>query len=126
MAGEMDPDCRAAFPWDEGRWDRDLLAYLSTLTRARGEIAALRSTDFRGLAATGMASAYLRGSGGPGSAIVALNAGDEAVTLEFAMPDGRLDEVALDGALPATAPQSADGVLRMPLPARAGRLFEVA
>jgi hypothetical protein len=92
----------------------------------RGEIAALRSTDFRGLAAAGMASAYLRGNGGPGSAIVALNADDEATTLEIAVPDGRLDEVVLDGAVPATAPLPGDGLLRMPLPARAGRLFTLA
>ena len=25
MEGGPDPDCRRAFPWDEGRWDRDLL-----------------------------------------------------------------------------------------------------
>ncbi len=35
LAGEMDPDCRAAFPWDESRWDRELLANLAALARAR-------------------------------------------------------------------------------------------
>jgi hypothetical protein len=126
MAGEMDPDCRAAFPWDTSRWDRDLMAHLAALVRARAEMPVLRSTDIRGLAADGMASAYLRGDGGPGSAVVALNAGDDDATLLVAAPDGRLDEVVLPGALPAVAPATGPGGLRVSIPARTGRLFAVS
>ena len=126
MAGEMDPACRAAFPWDESRWDRDILAHLASLLRARAAMPVLRGTEVRSLGADDMAAAYLRGDGGPGSAVVALNAGDVDATLDVAAPIGRLEEVALDGAAPAAAPTAADGALRLPLPARSGRLFAVS
>jgi cyclomaltodextrinase / maltogenic alpha-amylase / neopullulanase len=125
LSGEMDPDCRGAFPWDKSRWDRDLLAYLSGLVRARAAMPALRGTEIRPLAADGMASAYLRGNGGPGSALVALNAGEDDVTMDVPAPDGRLDEVALSGVAPSPGPATVAGELRLTLPARTGRLFAV-
>ena len=87
LAGEMDPDCRGSFPWDHP-WDRELLANLAALARARRELPVLRSTEFRSLAADGMASAYLRGSGAAGSIVVALNAGEEDASLDIALPTG--------------------------------------
>ncbi len=125
LAGEMDPGCRGPFPWDESHWDRDLLAYLTAMVRARDAMPVLRSTEMRGLAADGMASAYLRGSGGPGSAVVALNAGDEDMTLVIAAPDGRLDEVALPGTPPSPPPAVEADSLGVRIPARTGRLFAV-
>ncbi len=87
----------------------------------------LRSTEFRSLAADGMASAYLRGSGAPGSVVVALNAGEEDAILDISLPSGQLDEVHLPGN-PSTAPVAAaeNGTLRLPLPPRTGRLFRIA
>jgi neopullulanase len=126
MAGEMDPDCRGAFPWDESRWDRDLLDHLAALVRVRGAMPVLRSTEIRALAADGMASAYLRGDGGAGSAVVALNAGEVDATLTVAAPDGRLDEVILPGAAASPAPTEDAGGLRVSIPARTGRLFAVS
>lgn len=78
------------------------------------------------MAADGMASAYLRGSGGPGSALVALNAGDHDADLDIRVPDGRLEEVALSGLAPSPAPTAMAGGLRLTLPARSGRLFAVS
>jgi cyclomaltodextrinase / maltogenic alpha-amylase / neopullulanase len=126
LAGEMDPGCRGAFPWDEARWDRDLLRHLAALIRARRDLPVLRSSDCRSLAADGMASAYLRGGGGPRSALVALNAGEVDATLEISAPSGRLDEVHLPGAAHAAPPDTVSDVLRVGLPARTGRLFSVA
>jgi neopullulanase len=42
LQGGLDPDCRAAFPWDEAQWDRSLLAYVRQLIALRKELAPLR------------------------------------------------------------------------------------
>ena len=127
LAGEMDPDCRAAFPWDAARWDRDLLAHLGALVRARRDMPVLRSAEYRSLAAVGMASAYQRGPGGPGSVVVALNAGEDDATLEIPAIEGVFDEVRLPGGPdPARVTPGDDGSLRLALPARTGRLFRLS
>jgi neopullulanase len=42
MEGRHDPDCRRAFPWDEARWDRDLLDFFRRAIRLRHDHPALR------------------------------------------------------------------------------------
>jgi len=42
MEGQHDPDCRRAFPWDEARWDRDLLDFSRRAIRLRHEHPTLR------------------------------------------------------------------------------------
>lgn len=42
MEGGKDPDCRRAFPWDERRWNQDLLGWIRQLIRARKDSPALR------------------------------------------------------------------------------------
>jgi neopullulanase len=42
LQGGPDPNCRGAFPWDEDRWDQDLLAYVRRLTALRHALAPLR------------------------------------------------------------------------------------
>ncbi len=42
MAGQHDPDCRRAFPWDESRWDHDLLDWFRRAIRLRHAHPALR------------------------------------------------------------------------------------
>lgn len=42
LEGGRDPDCRRAFPWDEARWDHDLLAVFRRAITLRHEHAALR------------------------------------------------------------------------------------
>ena len=46
MEGGPDPDCRRAFPWDEARWDRDLLEFFRRAIRLRHEHPALRRGRF--------------------------------------------------------------------------------
>jgi len=88
LAGGMDPDCRRSFPWDETRWDHLLREYQRGLLRVRAAEPALRAD-----------AVVVVGSGGGAVAIerrldatrlvVALNAGDEPVRLELALPDER-------------------------------------
>jgi len=42
MEGRHDPDCRRAFPWDEARWDADLLTFFRRAIALRHEHPALR------------------------------------------------------------------------------------
>jgi cyclomaltodextrinase len=49
LEGRHDPGCRGTFPWDEGRWDRDLCAYVRRCIALRKAHPALRRGDFRWL-----------------------------------------------------------------------------
>lgn len=42
MVGGPDPDCRRAFPWDDSRWDHDLLHFFRRAVALRREHPALR------------------------------------------------------------------------------------
>ena len=88
MEGRHDPDCRRSFPWDEGAWDHQLLAYVKAATAVRHAQPSLREGDFSILAAEGNALAYARSLSGAPSMVTALNAGTERATLSFALPAG--------------------------------------
>jgi neopullulanase len=47
--GEQDPDCRKSFPWDENKWDKNLLTYIKELIAMRKKNPALRRGDFKRL-----------------------------------------------------------------------------
>jgi len=49
MTGGKDPECRAAFPWDEREWKEELHAWVRTLTHIRKDHAVLRMGDFHRL-----------------------------------------------------------------------------
>ncbi len=131
LSGGNDPDCRRAFPWEEDRWDRDLRAYVRGLLHLRAAEPALRSDAVVVVGATGGAVAYGRGDG-DARLVVALNAADEATTLELVLadvPDGRrLDPIELDGA-DVTASRSTaevrDGRARIDLGPRSASILRL-
>jgi cyclomaltodextrinase len=45
--GHHDPYCRKSFPWDETKWDRDLLAYVKACIDLRKKQPALRNGDYQ-------------------------------------------------------------------------------
>jgi len=47
MEGEMDPDCRRAFPWNENQWNHDLRNYFKQLIQIRNQYPVLRRGAFR-------------------------------------------------------------------------------
>jgi len=49
LVGKHDPHCRASFPWDESRWNLDLLAHVKQLTTLRQTHPALRRGSFHRL-----------------------------------------------------------------------------
>jgi glycosidase len=129
LAGGNDPDCRRAFPRDDGSWDRDLLAFVSAALAARHAQPALRRGSLRIAGAAGEAVAFERRLGDE-RVIVALNAGEEPTVVEATVPDAEdrtLDEVALPwpDAPPSDGARVVGGRATIPLAARSGRLLVV-
>ncbi|NWF64168.1 MAG: glycoside hydrolase family 13 protein [Chloroflexi bacterium] len=60
LDGGHDPDCRKAFPWDESKWDHDLLNYAKTCIALRKERPALRRGEYKRLYAEGDVMAFSR------------------------------------------------------------------
>ena len=124
LSGEMDPGCRASFPWERDRWDGDLLAFLRALIRLRLAEPALRSSELEPVASDGLAAAYARGAG-PGSLLVALNAGDSSCELRLPTTARDLLPVATGGEEGADV-RVRDGAATVRIPPRSGRLLRVA
>ena len=80
LRGGLDPDCRRAFPWDEARWDRDLLAFVQAAFATRHAEPLLRHGEVRILAADGDWLAIERHDPEQpdSSLVVVVNAGQEA------------------------------------------------
>lgn len=90
MAGEHDPGCRGAFPWNRPEaWERDLLAFTAGATAFRRAYPVLRHGSFRIAAAEGTAVAYLRASpdGTEAPIVVAVNAGEAEARLTLEVPE---------------------------------------
>ncbi|HTS14947.1 MAG TPA: glycoside hydrolase family 13 protein [Candidatus Sulfotelmatobacter sp.] len=89
LEGGADPANRAAFPPDRTAWDLDLRRFIAGAIALRQSSATLRDRGtFRMVGAAGGGMAYARHDPGAGELwIVAVNAGDEAVTLEVTLPE---------------------------------------
>jgi cyclomaltodextrinase len=79
VTGGIDPDSRRSMPWDEGRWDHELLGSVRSAFALRHAEPALRSDEVALASAAGAALAFVRGEGGRLG--VAINAGDDAARL---------------------------------------------
>jgi glycosidase len=58
LVGGKDPACRAAFLWEETKWNSDLRNYLKTLLRLRKDHQALRRGDYVRLEQNGSSACY--------------------------------------------------------------------
>lgn len=63
MDGGKDPDCRRAFPWDESKWDHDLLAWFKKLVKIRKSRVSLRQGDYQHIAVGNQGYAFSRNYG---------------------------------------------------------------
>ncbi|NWG07363.1 MAG: glycoside hydrolase family 13 protein [Chloroflexi bacterium] len=72
MDGEHDPFCRKSFPWDESKWDKDLLNHVKVIAELRRKNSALRRGDFKRLWSTDGIYAYSRSFEGK-TFVVAVN-----------------------------------------------------
>ncbi len=81
--GGHDPECRKAFPWDESKWDKDLLEYAKTCIALRKEHASLRRGDYKRIYAEGEVMAYIRSLHNEKITVV-FNVSNEEKTIELA------------------------------------------
>ena len=116
--GENDPDCRKSFPWEENRWDTDLLAYVKELIALRKQTPALRRGDYGRLWSVNGTYAFSRSLDG-NTFVIALNVSDatQETSVVFRGQDpkvmfGQASEVTIN-----------DGRLNFKIPARCGVIF---
>lgn len=125
MEGGRDPDCRRPFVWD---WEKDprraaMHAWYTKLGNLRNAHAALRTGEFRTLAADGMTYAFER-TDGRETFVVVINAGRSPATvpLDCARWGGKASAV---DALEGGAPQAWSGTASVTVPGSTGRVFRV-
>jgi cyclomaltodextrinase len=83
MEGRHDPDCRRAFPWDEARWDHDLLAFFRRAIALRHAHPALRRGRYLRLHADSQHGVYAFARQGEGETlVVVLNNGGASYDLD--------------------------------------------
>ena len=129
MQGRGDPGSRGAFPWERSRWDSELRAFVRGAIALRRDHAVLRHGEFRLLGSSGPAMAYLR-SDESDALVVALNPGEDAVSLSLDLPElagRRADLVHPDGwpALPSDSVGVVDGRLAVRLAARSASVVRL-
>ena len=79
--GRHDPECRKSFPWEEERWDVDLLAYTKACVKLRRDHPSLRGGSFQRIHAEGQVYVFAR-TFEREQVLVAINAGDAAAQVE--------------------------------------------
>ena len=120
MRGAHDPDSRRGFPWDDSRWNHDLLNYTKTVIALRKAYPALRRGSYRRLYSEGKVFAFAREFEGQ-TLIVALNAAN--TDIKSAIP---VDSLNTGNSLPANVfgpdmkSYIENNLLQIELPARRG------
>jgi len=93
LDGGIDPDSRKSFPWEEERWDKDMLAFYQRCIRMRKEHPALQDGEFKVLLAENDVLVYLR-SKGEEKLLVVINRSNETrhvdIDLQGLVGDGSL------------------------------------
>ncbi len=82
LQGGHDPDSRRTFPWDEGRWNQGLRAYVKWCIALRRAHPALRRGDYTRLYANGDIYAFGRRFGSE-TLVVVLNASQASFVLDI-------------------------------------------
>ncbi len=83
MEGKHDPDCRRAFPWDEARWDHNLLAFFRRAIALRHQHPVLRRGRYLRLHADDRRGVYAFARQGEGETlVVVLNNGSAVYNLD--------------------------------------------
>lgn len=112
--GGHDPDCRKSFPWDESKWDHDLLAYAKACIALRKKHKALRRGEYKRVHTEDNVMVYARDDKRE-VITVAFNASNEAKNIHLKV--GQSAKVLFG------SPEITDG--RLKIPARSGVVVKV-
>ncbi|MDY3679552.1 MAG: glycoside hydrolase family 13 protein [Actinomyces urogenitalis] len=115
LTGENDPGCRACMPWDETRWDRDLLEATRSFVAVRQESSSLGRGPIEVVLAVGDVL-ILRSRGEGSSTLTLINRGSGAtcVPAELVCHAGRDLVNLVDGRRAQTVQEDRDGWLSLP------------
>lgn len=119
LDGGHDPDCRKAFPWDQNKWDEDLLGYAKEVIALRKKNSALCRGDFKRLWSSEGIYAFSRSLDGQ-TIIVALNTSESPQQAEVRY--GEKDPKAILGE--ATNVTLSNQRLKFTVPPRSGVVFK--
>ena len=119
LDGGHDPDCRKAFPWDEDKWDTNLLDHAKELIALRKKNPALRRGDYQRLWSDNGVYAFSRSFKGK-TFVVAMNVSESPqqvhVTYEARKSPkpvfGEASEISVDDRLRFTIPPRSGVVLK--------------
>jgi len=126
LEGGRDPDCRRAMPWDETRWDTDLLAYYRRLIAIRQAHPALRRGKYVSLHAEDGVYAFLRCLEDE-KLVIVLNNGEMTYCLDVPVKGYQPDGAVLCDLLSGGEATVAGGRLRgLSLPPRAGAILPLS
>lgn len=115
LDGEHDPYCRKSFPWEESRWDKNLLEYVKELIALRKKNPALRRGDFKRLWSANGTYAFSRSLNGK-TFVVAVNVSDSPQQVHVTYEAKRVPSPVFGKASDITV----DERLRFAIPARSG------
>ncbi len=121
LLGGDDPDCRRTFPWDEARWNRDILAHYRALIAFRRERRVLQEGMFVPLHAEGDVYAFARMLGTE-AVVVVVNRGAEVEAALDMRRVGLKDET-LRSLLDMETCTVTGGVLKLRIGASASRIL---
>jgi cyclomaltodextrinase len=126
MEGKRDPDCRRTFPWDEARWDHDLLAFFRRAIALRHQHPALRRGRYLRLHADGRRGVYAFARQGEGETLVVVfNNGPANYDLDVPVQDLFADGTALHDLWGDGHSQvDAGRIIGATLPPRSGAVLE--
>ncbi|WP_372634465.1 alpha-glycosidase [Cohnella sp.] len=115
MAGGGDPHCRGCMVWEEDKQNKELFAFFASAIRLRKDHEALRSANFKFLAADGGLLAYERlSSDGSERFVVAMNVSEQPITAAISTATAGHGWTQAFGDAPADL---ADGLIKAALPA---------
>jgi cyclomaltodextrinase len=127
MEGQHDPDCRRTFPWDEGHWDHDLLAWFRRAIALRKAHPVLRHGRYQHLHADDTTGVYAFARQGEGNTLaVVLNNGATSYDLDVPVQGFYAEGTILHDLWGQSQAQVVTGkITGATLPPRAGAVFAV-
>ncbi len=125
LEGRKDPDCRRSFPWDEHRWDKDLLRYFKQLIALRKQRRSLRDGVFKVLLAQDGGIAYLR-QWQAEQTLVVINRSESSRAFDLDLAGVAQDGAVLHDLLQGGAvPPSGERMYRVQMAPMSGAIFRI-